>query len=797
MMDKNEQNGQAHNNPYAQAVYRRWLLTLRDFIERDLESTGKAGRRGAHVALLKPLDPAAVAYIAVRGVLAFLLHGNSDHKARAMGRQIGQEVFGELVLATFEHVSPELFWEISNDLDRRHSKSSRHRLAAMRNSAATAEVELPSWSPGDKEQVGLYLIEALRSLGMVTIDRHTVPGFGRKKPTVEFKVFLSVDALATVEKIRDVVELTMPFHLPFIEQPRDWVSLSDGGYHTDAMRRNVPFCVNLNRSTRKSLEEFKQADMGKVLRAINKLQATRWQVNKAMLNTVRDLARRDFDMDEVITQAELPKPPKPEWLVEGLEKDQMDAEQLEEFSRWKRLMAEWHTQRELRGTRWGRFYTATRIATKFEDYEAIHFLYQADFRGRLYAITTGISPQGSDLQKSLLRFADGKPLDTEDAVRWFKINGANRFGVDKVPFEDRIKWVEDNDRFIIEYGSDPVGHTGWAEADAPLQFLAWCVEYAEWRRAPQTFVSRIPVGLDGSCNGLQHFSAMLRDSVGGRATNLVPGSRPNDIYQQVADVVQRKLTDLKTDQLSERDLVYRDKWLAHGMNRSLVKRSVMTLPYGSTRFSCAEFITEDYLKHGKALEFEKKEYPGASNFLSHLVWDSIGEVVIAASAAMSWLQKCASTLIKSGHSQIRWTAPSGFPVIQVYNEVEIMHVRSLLMGGVRITMGSTGDDPAINKHKNGVAPNFVHSMDAAHLTLTVLDCDDAGIDSLAMIHDDYGTHAADAHKLFNLIRSRFVEIYETSNPLAEFSNQYDGLPPIPPHGELDIREVLVSPYFFA
>src|SRR3546814_16441857 len=47
-------------------------------------------------------------------------------------------------------------------------------------------------------------------------------------------------------------------------------------------------------------------------------------------------------------------------------------------------------------------------------------------------------------------------------------------------------------------------------------------------------VSRIPVALDGSCSGLQHFSAMLRDEEGGAAVNLLPAERPQDVYKRVA-----------------------------------------------------------------------------------------------------------------------------------------------------------------------------------------------------------------------------------------------------------------------
>jgi DNA-directed RNA polymerase, mitochondrial len=44
------------------------------------------------------------------------------------------------------------------------------------------------------------------------------------------------------------------------------------------------------------------------------------------------------------------------------------------------------------------------------------------------------------------------------------------------------------------------------------------------------YVSHIPVHMDGSCNGLQHYAALGRDAVGGAAVHLMPCSQPQDVY---------------------------------------------------------------------------------------------------------------------------------------------------------------------------------------------------------------------------------------------------------------------------
>lgn len=794
MLERNEQAGRADNNPYATALYRQYVLPLRDLITSTIElHKTKAGRHGAHVSLLKQVDPAVAAYIAVRTAITVLLAGAAN-SARALSNHIGLSIQREVTLAGFEISNPDLFWEVSHDLDRRHSKASQHRYAALMGAARNKEIELPMWGVGDREQIGSWMLETLRTLGMVEVLHHKEWNRGKMRERIEAS--LSEDAMHTVQRISGLVELTMPLHMPCIEPPKPWTSLNDGGYHTKEMRYIMPHCVVMRHVKSPALlDELRAHDWGTVLTAINALQQTAWQINGEMLQTILTVAKH-HNMDEIVSQAESPKPGKPDWLADDMKKEDMDEDQLREFHMWKREMAQWHTDRKLQGTKWGRFYTATRVANEMKGYESIYFTYQADFRGRLYAQTTGVSPQGSDLQKSLLRFAKGLPLGTDAAVQWFKINGANRFGVDKVPYAERIAWVDEHAARIIAMADDPVSNFGWAEADSPLQFLAWAKEFARWKRDPANFVSQIAVGMDGSCNGLQHFSAMLRDDVGGRATNLLPGAKPNDIYAQVATVTQARLAALILPDDDERGREFQRLWLKHGINRKLVKRSVMTLPYGSTRFSCADFIVQDYLRKGLAPEFEQAQYASAASWLSHHVWASIGQVVVASAEAMAWLQKCSKVIMAKGHPQIRWTTPSGFSVVQVYNGYEEYRISSRLLGGMRLKVRSAIDEPDSNLHKNGIAPNFVHSMDASHMALCIVDCVGKGITDFAMIHDDYGVHAANAPVLFESIRQTFVSMYEGNDPISDFAGSYDGLPAQPKAGKLAIREVLNSPYFF-
>src|SRR3989344_9569679 len=79
------------------------------------------------------------------------------------------------------------------------------------------------------------------------------------------------------------------------------------------------------------------------------------------------------------------------------------------------------------------------------------------------------------------------------------------------------------------------------DKDSPFCFLAFCFEWAGVEKHGDLRVSALPIAFDGSCSGIQHFSAMLRDERGGRAVNLVPSEQVQDIYRLVADEVNKRI----------------------------------------------------------------------------------------------------------------------------------------------------------------------------------------------------------------------------------------------------------------
>jgi len=790
MLNKAEENGRAHDNPYAKEVFRDYVLPLAQAIKDIIEvDEGKAGVRHAHVSLLRNLDYEAIAFLTVRYVFSTQLSNNpEDHRSLASG--IGRTIHQELLLGQVEAFSPDLYHTLVRDLGRRLSTDERYRTTVFRMQAQKAGLIFTEWPIGARQQVGFFMLEMLETAGLITLGEEMRKGF---KYTAR-EVFISADVLDRIDQIKGYVCVSMPVYGPCVEPPCDWTSTTSGGFHTRELRRANPYLVRGGSAVRSAVRD---ADMPIVLRAVNGLQRTAWAVNERMLRTVYEIARA-FSTKEIVSLTDKPKPAAPLWLQPGMKPEGMTEPQQAEFKAWKRRVAEWHTARKLLATRYGRFYSATRQAEEFKDFAAIYFVYFADSRGRLYPMTYGLNPQGSDLGKALLHFSEGKPVTTPEAIRWFHVQGANKWGFDKATLEERHAWVvQRQDEFCL-YADDPVNNRGWEEAGDPLQFLAWCFEYRDWCRDTKgTFLSRLPISMDGSCNGLQNLSALFRDEVGGRATNLTNNAVMEDIYRRVAEAATVRLAKAAGATPEQERL--RLMWLQHGISRKVVKRSVMTTPYGVTLQSATDYVVDDYLSEGGS-PFDKAEWKAAARVLMSAVWPAIGDVVVKGREAMDWLKKGARTICKSFGDEepvIIWDTPSGFRACQAYFETKDHRINTRLHGQVKIKVVSETDEPSVTKHASGLAPNFVHSMDAAHLHLTTATAASCGISALAMIHDDYGTHAADAQLLFDIIRREFVNMYDSHDPIQDLIDRYPSLPKAPTKGALDIREVLKSDFFFS
>jgi DNA-directed RNA polymerase len=346
--------------------------------------------------------------------------------------------------------------------------------------------------------------------------------------------------------------------------------------------------------------------------------------------------------------------------------------------------------------------------------------------------------------------------------------------------------------------------------DSPFQFLAFCFEYAAAVKSgnPETYVSNLPVGMDGSCNGPQHLAAMGRDEDAGRLVNLIPTDKPGDIYTKVAEEVARMVAaDLNSKEEREVGEGERRKTIRtadeaalwHGkIDRKTVKRPTMTVTYGARRFGFRKQLTDEL---GKV--------PGLS-YLVKQIDVALRRVVKQGFEVMGYLQDVAEAIAKADRREVEWRTPLGLPVIQEKLGDGKAKKIETYWGGTRVSMRLKRESKEISVPKmiNGISPNFVHALDSTHLMMVVNRlAKREGVTSFMCVHDSFGTHAGNVDRLNVAIREEFVALYSIDRiaewrdmvleNASEKAREAVMAIPMPEQGSLNLHQVLESRYFFA
>ncbi|QDH46236.1 putative DNA-dependent RNA polymerase [Aeromonas phage LAh2] len=790
MLRTAEEKGRVTDTPLGTSLLRRHVLNLSHRLATELTvDLGKPGRSKAHSPLLKDLEPDAVMLIALSTTLNHMSTTKDVTSFTRLSTIIGKAIYSELVLCHFKDMEPELFETLTNDLKHRMSKSLRHRMTVYRMQAEKNGVKLPEWGPATKVQVGSFLVGLLVEEGLL----HSQMVWVRNKSTLH--VVLNRESVEHMAAMQSRLINMAGRNGPLLIPPRDWDEEGfNGGYYGDMRFK----CPRFFKGTSQQLEFMKTegTDLTTVLTMLNYHQKVKWRINNRMLGLVKNMVANGFETDCVISKLALIPPERPDFLDAGGE---LTEAQSEAFTKWKRLKRDWHTKTMQRGKKAIVMNGVLREAEELAGLMQFYFAYQADDRSRMYAVCGSVNPQGSDLQKAMLQSAVGCKLEDEESIYWFKLGIASKFGIDKESLDDCVNWVESHRQELLQCAAAPLDRDAygwWSGADKPLQFLAACFEYAEWTANPDGFVSRLAVPFDGTCNGLQNYSAILRDEVGGRATNLLSehGSKPNDIYGDVAGAAA-------TRNEKAAPTPAQIAWRETGFNRSLTKKSTMTLVYGSTYGTCRKSIIDYCTEHELFEDDQRFDY---ADYAGKLVWAGIGDVVVKAKEAMDWLQKVARMVMKEGGEYITWVAPSGFRVVQTYNKMDDIRVWTHTGGKkVRLQLLEETERADPIRHRNGFPPNFIHSVDASHMAFTTngfqkragRSVSDSDVEFMHFIHDDFGALPNRAGLLYRTIREEFVSMH-TDYSLDMVRKEYPFVPSPPKLGNLDLHRVLDSPNFF-
>nr|XP_042106364.1 DNA-directed RNA polymerase, mitochondrial isoform X3 [Ovis aries] len=554
------------------------------------------------------------------------------------------------------------------------------------------------------------------------------------------------------------------------------------------------------------LERCPPAELHGALDALTQLGNCAWRVNGRVLDLVLDLFR-DKGCPRLGVPApptEAPRPPEGRQAPKGCLLPEASPADKAEMRR--ELARRLKVAREMQSLRADALYRLS-LAQHLRNH-VFWLPHNMDFRGRTYPCSPHFNHLGSDLARALLEFAQGRPLGPH-GLDWLKIHLVNLTGLKKrESLQTRRDYADAVMEDILDSAERPMtGRKWWMEADEPWQTLACCMEIAQVVHSPDptTYISHFPVHQDGSCNGLQHYAALGRDSMGATSVNLSPSDLPQDVYSEVAAQVEvfRKQDAKQGVRVAQ--------VLEGFISRKVVKQTVMTVVYGVTRYG-GRLQIERRLRELE--DFPQEFVWEASHYLVRQVFNSLQEMFSGTRSIQRWLTESARLISLTG-SAVEWITPLGVPIIQPYHRDSKVMIKGGLQSLTFSSSVDTNQKPNTLKQKNGFPPNFIHSLDSTHMMLTALHCYRKGL-TFVSVHDCFWTHAADVGVMNQVCREQFVRLHSQPilHDLSRFllkrfcpdsrtsksmwvSRLKDTLLSVPPTGTFDLEQVKHSTFFFS
>ena len=609
--------------------------------------------------------------------------------------------------------------------------------------------------------IGDLLIEALVMEGRIELDRDA------RVPRAPWNILLT-DVLAE----RPILRAT------YTEQPADITSLLDP--------RGYPYIKGW--TGKKMEKKFLTLLDAPCIKALNHLRKQAWALNTEVYTIVADSYKDICNQTIDLLKANGHKVTVPLMTTPKYRKGSMRWADGTEYlgTKDKRLQ-------EMR-SKVADTVSVIGKAGLLKDEPKFYQDYSLDYRGRMYCNESFFQYQGSDIARSLFLFAEGKKVDAKGLYR-MKIHAANSynctFHIDKLPayfttdyaellrkenrdeisldkltLDDRAKWVDENLEFVR------TNRKLLDSADSPVAFLAVCIELDKVL-SNENYLSRLPIPLDGANNGWQHLAAMSNDEQAGALVSLTDSNVQKDFYVAVA----QEMINLRPEWYAERDIPM------NLIRKGISKRGSMVRGYSAGRGKINDNMIADCRKYGMT---EKYNITEADTFtLAGDLIDAVNIICPGPLQIKNLLQDVASYALSLPDCKgLDWVTPSGFPVHYSYFLTEENRVKNtikpygrinhVLQTPVLATDEEVVDDETgeITKaattvkvldrkaYSKGVAPNFVHSRDAAHLALTIVKFGGA----FGAVHDSFATHACDAEALLEATKDTFIGMYKNYGP---------------------------------
>ena len=705
---------------------------------------------------LQDVEPEAAACIASKVTFDKVFSDKDDSNLLTnVTAAIGNAIQDECQMRHYERHAPGLLNTIIKNYSH-NAQGTKQKLTVIQTLMNRYDVQ--QWEPWGRAncvRLGGWLLDRIIEVTHWFTKEMKQEGRKRKNYIVPTPEFMSMK-----DEIMYNAELFSPLAWPMLIEPNDWTNERAGGYLLnevmrghDMVRRGGP-CI--------------QGETP--LQFLNSIQKVAYRLNPTVVAVAEHLQKQGRTVGKFLPIVNHELPPKPVDIADNYDSRKayrrdaahvmnLNADSFKKSCRTRMTME---------------------AVARFKDRERFFIPWSFDYRGRAYPIPAFLTPQDTDFGKSLLQFADAAFL-TPEAEDWLAFQVATTYGYDKATIQERLDWVRDNQQLIENVGKDPVRYLpDWEVADEPWQFMAACEEYYHCLIACDRHWTSLPIATDATCSGLQILAGLAKDKNTAKLVNVLPGKRPQDAYAVIAEELKPHVP----------------KCIQGMLNRKIVKRCVMTIPYNAKSFSNRQYIKEAF-KDEYDYDISPEDLTTVVDQLrgnkTKKITGAMQRVVPGPMSVMVWIEDEVAEAIKGGREFLEWVTPSGFVVHQKLNKKIIEEVRLQLLGRVRIQVATDDSDEVdLNHHKNATAPNLIHSLDASLLHLSAIRFNAP----LAVIHDSVLCRACDMDTLSRIVRETYMHLFAEHEYLTDWADQIGAQSKPPIIGDLEPESVIDSTYFF-
>ena len=649
-----------------------------------------------------------------------------------------------------------------------HYRSKSTRLVSEKIAEENGLPFYESWSTPKKCGITFYLIEIAKEAGLVTLVKPYVAP-NRTQTFLQFTPLL----LEHQRLLMDEVE-ALSFHAwPLIVPPLPWVTTSDesrynfsGGYHTDLYRTQLPLCRGRHYRTifSTATTEF-----------LNVLGKTAWCVDRKVF----EVSQRCFSDGvtvgslKAVFDRSMVEKPMPQHLIDLPTDHQLRRE-------WRKTQSELYEQHQKAQRKSIRSREALSLAARYVNHPRFYLSWSCDYRGRAYTQQPFLQPQSTEVEKALIKFADGCRLD-ESGLRWVeRAIGASFIGT-KGSFSERESWCQQNLDLIKAVAAAPLETINqWEGASEPWHFLQLCLEYNAVVIERSKVLWEVGLQVDATSSGLQILSGSLLDPIGCLYSNVTSTHQdlPQDAYMQVVKQVH---------QLA-RDNPCWAQYVPFLNDRSLGKASLLIALYGGAHGTRTKRVINSLMSSG--LYPEPLGWNDA-NTIACIIQEASKLTFPQAFKALEWLKRLGRLALKNGCDEFKWLTPTGDTIALRELERDKMVIRTKHLGQLTVATGySSRLSP--KEMLNALAPSYVHSLDATILKAALGDWRHP----VACIHDCLCVLPTDLHRMMERLMKAFV-FTVSDDPLSRLADDLgvtaDQLPRLP----LGTAELsAISPFLF-